>query len=169
MFINKEIIVVAPEKYNEFSRRMSHEISKISGLNCANWSIKHFNDNEFQMGGNRYVILIGNSEENKLTGDFLPVISNLIDNNNSFYGFDGTKAVAYGSGNKSEETLSSDNFDGLFNSFEVKSTFTFGIVGYGIQKIREHRSKTELLKSQTEKAINSFMSELLHSWLEIEK
>jgi len=169
MFVNKEIIVVAPEKYDELSRRLSHEVSKINGLNCAKWSIKQFNDNEFQMGGNRYVILIGNSEENILTRDFLPVMKNLIDNNNSFYGFDGTKAVAYGTGDISLDTKSSKILDDYVNLFDFTSVILpFGI-GYGIMKIKDHKLKTERLKTQTEKAIKSFMSELLHSWLEIEK
>lgn len=68
---SKEIIVVAPDQYKDLARKLSHQISKVPGCNGAFWNIKQFEDNEFQLRGNRYAIFIGNCDEKSLTNDFL--------------------------------------------------------------------------------------------------
>jgi hypothetical protein len=98
MSFKKEIIVVAPDQYKDLARRLVHEISKINGCNGAFWSIKQFEDNEFQLGGNRYAIFIGSPEENILTKGFKNVIDNVVNNSGACFGMDGTKAVVYGDG-----------------------------------------------------------------------
>ena len=62
MFSPKEVIIVAPETSRGLARKLSTEISKIPCCNGAVWTIKDYEDNEFQLGGNRYVVLIGSSE-----------------------------------------------------------------------------------------------------------
>ena len=99
----KEIIIVSPNQYKDLARKLSHEISKVDGCNGAFWSIKQFEDNEFQLGGNRYAIFIGNSDENSLTHDFLPIITDLKKQAGASYGFDGSKAVIFGDGKLEQE------------------------------------------------------------------
>lgn len=94
----KEIIVVSPEDYKALARKLTHEISKLPNCNGAFWTIKQFEENELQLGGNRYVILIGNPDENHLTKDFLPVIKTLQSQAGACYGYDGSKAVIFGDG-----------------------------------------------------------------------
>jgi len=98
MFSPKEVIIVAPETYRGLARKLSHEISKIPCCNGAVWTIKDYEDNEFQLGGNRYVVLIGSSEENSVTKDFLSVINTLHSRAGAYFGYDGTKAVIFGEG-----------------------------------------------------------------------
>ena len=99
----KEIIIVAPEQYQDLARKITHEISKQPGFNGAYWTIKHYADNEFQLGGNRYVVLMGNPDENRFTKDYLPVITNLQNKAGVCYGFDGVKAVIFGEGKLEQE------------------------------------------------------------------
>jgi hypothetical protein len=99
----KEIIIVAPEQYQGLARKITHEISKQPGYNGAYWTIKHYADNEFLVGGNRYVVLMGNPDENRFTKDYLQVINNLQNEAGVCYGFDGVKAVVFGEGKIEEE------------------------------------------------------------------
>ncbi len=99
----KEIIIVAPEQYQDLARKITHEISKQPGYNGAYWTIKHYADNEFQLGGNRYVVLMGNPDENRFTKDYLQIISNLQNQAGVCYGFDGVKAVIFGEGKLEQE------------------------------------------------------------------
>jgi hypothetical protein len=103
MLGNKEIIVVAPKDYKSLARALSHQISKIQGCNGAFWTIEQYEQNEFQMGGIRYVILIGNPDENGLTKDFLPVIDTLHNRAGACFGYDGAKAVVFGEGKLEQE------------------------------------------------------------------
>lgn len=98
MAIVKEIIIVAPDAYKDCARALAHHISKQPGCNGAVWTIKQYEANEYQLGGNRYVLLMGNSEENGLTKDFLAVISNLQNLAGACHGYDGAKAVVFGEG-----------------------------------------------------------------------
>jgi hypothetical protein len=103
MNFKKEIIVVAPDQYKDIGRKLSHDISKVNGCNGALWSIKQFEDNEFQLGGNRHVIFIGNKNENHLVKDFIEVISNINNKAGACFGFDGAKAVVFGEGKLEQE------------------------------------------------------------------
>ncbi|HIJ88046.1 MAG TPA: hypothetical protein HPP97_10270 [Desulfuromonadales bacterium] len=94
----KNIIIVAPEQYQDLARKITHEISKQPGFTAAYWTIKHYADNEFQLTGNQYVVLMGNSDENRFTKDYLQVINNLKNFAGAFYGYDGAKAVIFGDG-----------------------------------------------------------------------
>jgi len=184
MVTNKEIIVVASEEYTEFARKISHEISKLEGCNGANWTIKQFEDNEFQLGGDRYAIFIGNSDENKLTKDFLPVISNLKNKAGVSYGFDGTKAVAFGKGDLDQEK----DFQKVLKEATVLAAG--GTIGAGIMSTlfimipllwsimpgyflfayfnKKNREK-KLRKEQTKTALTFFMAEHFDKWVGIEK
>jgi hypothetical protein len=103
MQIGKEIIVVAPDQYKGLARKLTHKISKVPGFNGAFWTIKQYEDNEFQLGGNRYAILIGNSDENPVTKDLLLSIKTLNNQAGACFGSDGTKAVVFGEGKLEQE------------------------------------------------------------------
>ncbi|MDD2557198.1 MAG: hypothetical protein PHH87_02790 [Desulfuromonas sp.] len=127
---SKEIIVVSPDQYKDLARKLSHKISKVPGCNGAFWSIKQFGDNEFQLGGNRYAIFMGNADENSLTNDFLPVITNISNQAGACYGFDGTKAVTFGEGKLEQKEAFKDV---LKNSAAIAAgTSAFSTVGAGI-------------------------------------
>ena len=181
MLIENEIIVVAPNEYATFARQICHEIAKLEGYNAAFWSIKQFEDNEFQLGGNRYAIFIGNANENKYTKDFLPVIINLKNKAGVNYGFDGTKAVVFGDGNLDQEKE--------FRAVREKATKItcrpitgigfiyrppiFDPFSWAIDLLFEHFRKKErekkLRKEQTKVAITFFMLEHFGKWIGIEK
>lgn len=184
MVTNKEIIVVASEEYTEFARKISHEISKIEGCNGANWTIKQFEDNEFQLGGDRYAIFIGNSDENKLTKDFLPVISNLKNRAGVFYGFDGTKAVAFGKGDLDQEkefkkvlkeatvvTGATTVGAGIMGAFIIGFPLLWSIMpGYFLfAYFNKKKREKNLRKEQTKTALTFFMSEHFDKWAGIEQ
>jgi hypothetical protein len=94
----KQIIIVAPEQYQDLARKITHEISKQPGFNGAYWTIKHYADNEFITGGKSYVVLMGNSDENRFTKTYLGEIKNLNNHSGACYGYDGSKAVIFGEG-----------------------------------------------------------------------
>ena len=184
MVTNKEIIVVASEEYTEFARKISHEISKLEGCNGANWTIKQFEDNEFQLGGDRYAIFIGNSDENKLTKDFLPVISNLKNKAGVSYGFDGTKAVAFGKGDLDQEkefkkvhkeaiviATGGTIGVGIISPFIIMNPLLWSIMhGYFLfTYFNKKKREKKLRKEQTKTALTFFMSEHFDKWIGIEK
>jgi hypothetical protein len=183
--MNKEIIVATPKQYKDLARKLAHEISKIDGCNGACWRLEQFEANEFQLGGQRYVILLGNSDENKLTKDFLPVIENLVNKSGACYGFDGTKAVIFGEG-KSEQIKGFKDVYELSSSMVAKGSIltTFGAVvaagtvvlpilgwivdpiGHVLQLIDR---KKILRTEQTKVALTFFLAEHFDNWIGLEK
>jgi predicted AlkP superfamily phosphohydrolase/phosphomutase len=91
----KMIIVVAPDKYKAVAREMTHHLSKIEGCNAAYWTIKHFEDNEMQVGAKHWILSIGNENENKLTEDFRGFIKLKHDAGGLCYGYDANKAIIF--------------------------------------------------------------------------
>jgi len=181
MVTNKEIIVVASEEYTEFARKISHEISKLEGCNGANWTIKQFEDNEFQLGGDRYAIFIGNSDENKLTKDFLPVISNLKNKAGVSYGFDGSKAVAFGEGNL-DQIKEFKKVHKEATALASVATLGAGIISaliigpfsiipsyFLFASFNKKKREKKLRKEQTKTALTFFMAEHFDKWVGIEK
>ncbi len=182
----KEIIVVSPDQYKDLARKLAHEISKVNECNGAFWGVKQFEDNEFQLGGSRYVIFMGNSDENPLTKDFLSVINKVNNQAGACYGFDGTKAVVFGEG-KLEQM---DDFKGVLKKSEAiaAGTGSFSSVGATIavtsvifstivlmvtpyllvamfRKKRERVLRTE----QTKAALTLFLAEHFDKWIGLKK
>ena len=184
----KEIIVVSPDQYNDLARRLTHEISKVPGCNGAFWSIKQFEDNEFQLGGNRYVIFIGNSDENAITKDFLSVISDVKNQSGACCGFDGTKAVVFGEGkldqieylkdvlSESEanaartKTLGASMATTILVSLPISWALlgSSGVFAYKFIVLRKKKEK-ELRKEQTKVALNLFLTNDFDKWIGIEE
>ena len=185
-----EIIVVSPDQYKDLARKLSHEISKTPGCNGAFWSIKQFEDNEFQLGGNRYAIFIGNSDENTITKDFLSVIKNLTNQAGACYGFDGTKAVVFGEGKLEQKE---DFKDVLKKSIAIAAgANAFSTVGASIavnfvvflpiswiwvplpiililNYFRRKKMEKELRTEQTKAALTLFLSEHFDNWIGLKK
>ena len=185
---NKEIIVVSPDHYKDLARKVSHEISKMPGFNAAYWNIKQFEDNEFQLGGNRYAIFIGNSEENSLTNDFVQVIKNITNEGGACYGFDGTKAVIFGEGNLDQikefnEVLKKSAIIAAGKS--GLATLGAGIAGASIvllptlfvtgpslilyQYFQRKKKMKELRTEQTKAALTLFLANNFDTWVGINK
>jgi len=178
---NKDIIVVAPEQYRDLARKLSHEIAKKTGLDGSYWTIKQYEDNEFQIGAARYVILLGNSDENTLTKDYLPIIGEkLINRSGACFGYDGSKAVVYGEGrlDQFEEFLKvilelKDNpktagVTVVFSSI-LGVMFLSGLV-YSTWKVLSNKNKRmRLLRSQTEIASTLFLTETFDEMAGIKK
>jgi hypothetical protein len=183
----KEIIVVAPEQYQDLARKITHQISKQPGYNGAYWTIKHYADNEFQLGGNRYVVLVGNPDENHFTKDYLQVISNLRNQAGACYGFDGVKAVIFGEGRLEQEndfkevlkkkcaSLGVAGTAGLsvgaalavgFAPFVTSILWPAAVVYYFVN--RSSRIK-KLRQDQTKAALTLFMAECFDDWAGIRK
>lgn len=136
MNLKKEIIVVAPDRYKDIARKISHEISKVSGCTGAFWSIRQFEDNEFQLGGNRYAIFIGSPEENNLTKSFNNVVEKIINNYGACIGIDGPKAVVYGDGKLRQEAEIEDLLNKskkVLNEMPWKGNSCFGLLHKGQQ------------------------------------
>lgn len=185
----KEIIVVSPDQYKDLARKLSHEISKVSGCNGAFWNIKQFEDNEFQLGGNRYAIFIGNADENSVTKDFLSVIKNINNQAGACYGFDGAKAVIFGEGKLDQKKEFKDVLKksadiaagvGTFSSVGAGIAATSGaflpiswillpgtifIFSYFLRKKMEKELRTE----QTKAALTLFLAANFDKWIGLEK
>jgi hypothetical protein len=187
-FLNKTIVLVAPEQYSDLARRISHEISKKEGFNSSFWTVNQFVTNEISTSSNQYVIFIGNTEENEFTKTYLPVIkSNLPDNKAGiFYGFDGTKAIVYGDGNlkkvfdfrklykaikNGEIKVDGENSNTQNTVAYIASVVTLGFIGLGLMKLFMHVSKTKkekkFRKIQTELALALFITGEFNRWFNI--
>ena len=190
MLTNKDVIVVAPNQYKDLARKLSHEISKKGGFNGACWTIKDYEDNEYQVGSVCPVILLGNADENKLTKDYLPLVGDqLLNRAGACFGYDGSKAVIFGEG-KLEQV---EDFQKLFK--ELLSTrptavmlaqFTIlaailGPVGIPIAALQtalarvfyktlDNRAKKQkLLRHQTEVAVTLFLTDKFDQMVGIKK
>jgi hypothetical protein len=173
--MNKDIIIVAPELYQNLARKLSHEISKkAGGFNGACWTIKQYEDNEFQLGGVRHVIFIGNVDENKLTKAYLPIIVDKLQNQaGACYGYDGSKALIFGEGKLSQADEFQKLYKGLINTPSVGSilisltVLSFGFVSVAVvaliawifKTLDDNAKRAALLQYQTEAASALFLSE----------
>ncbi len=184
----KEIIVVAPDHYKDLARKLTHEISKLPGCNGAFWSIKQYEDNEFQLGGNRYVLLMGNSNENRITKDFLPVLSTYLNQAGACYGYDGSKALVFGEG-KLEQA---EAFKEVLKKSAAYATTAgagagagvgvgVGLAGilypiaplwlliYMVGRWRRSAKEKKLRQEQTKAALTLFLAECFDKWVGIGK
>ena len=188
MQLTREIIVVAPELYKELARKVTHEISKLSGCNGACWTIKQYEDNEFQLGGRRHVILIGNPSENRITHDFLSAISNLKNRGGACYGFDGAKAVIFGEGILEQQKIFKEVHEkSVAIVSQAGATSTLGacvaaasvaltplgwtalpIVG-AFKMFKRKRTEKQLRKEQTKSALTFFLAEHFDEWVGLRK
>jgi hypothetical protein len=190
MSYDKEVIVVAPDHYQDLGRKLSHEISKVPGCNGAFWTIKQYEDNEFQLGGNRYVILIGNLGENKITEDFLPMVKNLQNRAGACFGYDGSKALVFGEGNLEQAEAFQGVYKNIVDSKGVTGgneisegeglsiamkTILFPVILLGLVAkafsffMKEPAKKKKLLRGQTNAALTLFLTECFDHWVGIHK
>lgn len=185
----KEIMVVSPDQYKDMARRLSHEISKVPGCNGANWNVKQYEDNEFQLGGNRYAIFIGNSEENTLTRDFLQVIKKTTNQAGACFGYDGTKAVVFGEGKLEQLEDFKDVFKKSNAILAEKAPVNVGAgiagaaIAFGSLPLffisvplaiivnyisSRHKREKELRTEQTKAALTIFLTEHFDKWIGLE-
>ena len=184
------ITIVAPKHYFDLARRTSHEISKQEGLSSTCWTIKEYIDNEKQISDEQHVIFIGESKENELTREFLPVIKGKFPNNTAgvFLDHDGSKAIVYGEGNLKQVDEFLKLYTGIMTgSIEVKgensnlndigsfivSTILLGFVGTGFMGIYKYigrrKRQKKLQRAQTELALALFLMGGMNNWLNIQK
>jgi hypothetical protein len=168
---NKDIIVVAPEQYRDLARKLSHEIAKKTGLNGAYWTIKQYEDNEFLVGAARYVILLGNSDENNLTKDYLPIVGvKLINRAGACFGYDGSKALVFGEGKLDQaedfHKLLKEVMDNpkttaamLIFSPSVWYIIWLGLTYWLYKYFDDQAKRKKLRRSQTEVALTLFLTE----------
>ncbi len=174
MIETKEIIIVAPKQYKNQARKLSHEISKKNMCNAAVWSIKQFEDNEFQLGGNRYAIFIGSPDENSLTKDFLPIIDNLKNNEGICYGYNGTKAVVYGEGRLNQikplkQAMKKAQKNKIAAGLAALLALLFAPLILIIPTFMTIRAKKKnLIKDQTKVASTYFLDDTFNNWLTLE-
>lgn len=185
MLKTKEIIIVAPKKYEDLGRRLTHEISKFDGCKGAYWSDKHYKDNEFSQGGERYVIFVGDEDENDLTKDFLPVIKSLRNEAGACFGFDGSKAVVFGDGDLNKERdfqilrdIESDIESGNNTPISMGTTLAysfiavpvyFPVISLIVKWFKKISKAKAFKKEQTQMALTYFLSEQFDDWLGLEK
>ena len=178
MSTTKEIIVVAPDQYRGLARKLAHRISKTNGCNGAFWNIKQFEGNEFQLGGNRYAIFMGNPDENPLTKDFLLVTNEIKNQAGACFGFDGTKAVVFGEGKlkqmeefKEVHKKIAATLAGLTVGATIAMTFVaflpiaWILAPYLLRKNIQKRLRAE----QTKAALTLFLTEHFDNWAGLTK
>jgi len=185
---SKEIIVVAPEHYADFARQLIQKISEQPGCKGAFWTTKQYENKEFQLGGNRLAILIGNADENPATKSSLPGIKNLCNHAGACFGFDRTTAVAFGEGKLEQREefqkvlekcatilAGASGFSSLGASlaaasviFLPKTILMPGLVKLATQ-VRRKEWEKRLRTEQTKAALTLFLAEHVHTWAGLKK
>jgi hypothetical protein len=169
-----EVIVVAPEKYKDIARTLTHEIYKRHGVNTFLWDIQQYEKKECELNAGKYVLLIGNEKENSLTKCFLPVIKSMSEMVGACYGYDCSKALVFGRGDLEQknkfieylEVYKGENkykwwiLTGVLGSF-----FPLSILGYFLGKKEKELEK--LCTAQTAVAIELFMENHFEKWVGI--
>jgi len=184
------ITIVAPKHYFDLARRTSHEISKQEGLSSTCWTIKEFIQNQKQISDEQHVILIGDSKENELTKEYLPIIRGKFPNNKAgvFLDHDGSKAIVYGEGDLKQVEEFSKLYTGIMTGqIEVKgentnlndigsfiiSAILLGFIGTGFMGIYKYVGKKKkirkLQRAQTELALALFLMGGMNKWLRIKE
>jgi len=189
MQVNNHIIIVAPKQYKDLARRLSHEISKKPGFNGAFWTINKYEENEFQLGGNRYVILIGNPDENRITEGFLPLIKAIQNQAGACYGFDGSKAVVFGEGKleqgkdfkevlKKSAAITAGAGSSVGAAIAASSIIFWPIwwiinplyLGYVLVTFFQRKARESKLRAeQTKAALTFFLADHFDAWVGIKK
>ncbi|WP_156932863.1 hypothetical protein [Desulfonatronum lacustre] len=188
MLGKKNIIVVAPDKYKDFARELSHLISKKHGFSSSYWSVEHFEANECNLSGEQYAIFIGNPDENSLTEAYLRVIGNISSKYGACYGYDSSKAIVFGEGKEEQLQLVNqinNSIKGILSlegstSNENRSEILVFIdiiddllkktnpVYYYIQKYFLNGQLDELKNQQLKLAILTFLNEEFNDWTSVE-
>jgi hypothetical protein len=127
MISERQVMVVSPDKYKPLARHLTHVMSQFQGCKAANWSIKQYENNEFQLGGQRYAVFLGDQEENPLTKDYMPLVRMKHTDGGICYGYDGPKAVVFGNGNLDQK----ENFDSISKAFYAVAAASASAGGVG--------------------------------------
>ncbi len=169
----RNIRVVTHEKYKDIGRSTVHLISKYRGFRCAVWSIKQFEENEFQNDAGEYVFFIGDMDIAKA---YLKNAELKKTNSNAWYGWDGSKAIAF-----CDDELTPDNIkDIIIEEFKQKGSdkkaqifkmmwkFTGIVYVPGINEYLLYRSIKKLNDTKmirTALATQKFMEEEFERWV----
>lgn len=178
----KMIIVVAPDKYKAVAREMTHQLSKLENCNAAYWTIKHFEDNEMQIGAKHWILSIGNSSENKLTSDYRSFIKLKHDAGGLCYGYDGNKAIMFADEKKVDknDTIRVAKNLGLINGAGVSTgVISSGLIAGGLfvplfnialpavlirNYFKKKKKIEEFLKVSTSLTADLFLKEGVEVW-----
>lgn len=179
-----EIIVVAPEIYSKTARGLTHYISKKKGYKAAYWTVKQYKDNEFQLGGQRYVIFIGDSKENEVTRDYVEFIKLMHRDGGVCYGYDGPKALVYGKGDLKDKDAFTKILKAIgFTTAPVVFSSTLGIfapillgpfaylgviISLIVKMIININEEKKLKLLQTQTAADAFVKNEFDKWIQSE-
>ena len=180
-----EIIVVAPEIYSKTARGLTHYISKKKGYKAAYWTVKQYQHNEFQIGGQRYVIFVGDTKENEVTRDYVEFIKLVHSKGGVCYGYDGQKALVYGKGDLKDKNEFSEVFNTInFTTAPVVFIGTLGIlapillvpfaylgaiiISLIVKKIIKIKEVKKLKLLQTQTAADAFINNEFDKWIQSE-
>ena len=155
-------MVVAPDEYADIARKLVHIISSKDDFSSAFWTIKKYKDNEQTIRGSQYVIFLGNEDQNELTKDHLQVIKLEHDKGGVCYGYDGTKAVMFGTGKK----LGFLEF--LYSEIIMTNIISFVAPSPGsmvLRYLKQKKDMEQLSKNQTELAVDLFMNRRFEEWV----
>ena len=158
-----DIMVVAPDEYADIARKLVHIISSKDNYSSACWTIKKYKDNEQTIRGSQYVIFLGNEDQNELTKDYLQVINLEHDKGGVCYGFDGTKAVVFGTGESKEDFVEfiKDNAKTLLLPLKIY----FWWLTFPYITIKRYRKIKQLKKDQTTLGVDLFMKNCFDEWV----
>ncbi|MCC1497935.1 hypothetical protein [Alcanivorax sp. 1008] len=183
MSFKKQIIVVAPKQYKDLARKLAHNISKQPGYSCTFWTVVHYEQNEFSVASSQHVILIGNEEENSVTKSLISEIGNIKNKAGACFGFDGSKAVVFGTGEleQGEEfkslvvatsaLINEKEDSGSMGKLLAKQYLAVALVpGIGLMKLVSMIGRQKRLRlSQTNTALTLFLDEMFDKWVGIDE
>jgi len=188
MFSAKQVIVVYPETYEEIAITLTHELSKVDGVDSAAWTIEHYKQTLPTLSGRSHVIFIGDVEENRYSKMYLATMANIVNLKGACFAHDGSKAVVFGEGKLEQkaafEALKQKLGYGAASGtlgFTVGSAFitTIPFVAAGalgglglLQVVRYFQGKSEakaLRYEQTKMAIYNFLLTELDAWLGLQE
>jgi len=184
----KEILVVAPRQYKDFAAQLAENISKQPGCKGVLCTTKQYENKEFQLGGNRLAILIGDGDENPATKASLPGIRNLRNDAGACFGFDKTTAVAFGEG----KLVQREDFQRVLEKCATILAGTEGFSSLGVSlaaasiifvpknilmpglvklatKVRQKEWEKRLKTEQTKAALTLFLAKHARAWAGLTK
>lgn len=184
----KEILVVAPGQYKDFAAQLVENISKQPGCKGVLCTPKQYENKEFQLGGNRLAILIGDGDENSATKASLPGIQNLRNDAGACFGFDKTTAIAFGEGKLEQR----EDFQKVLEKCATILAGAQGVSSLGVSlaaasiiflpkkilmpglvklvtKVRQKEWEKRLKTEQTKAALTLFLAKHARAWAGLPK
>ena len=194
MVPSKRVLVIYPDTYEELALVLQHEMSKLDGFDAAAWTVDHYKQNLPTLSARSNVIFLGNSEENRYSGIYLPQVATIVNISGACFARDGNKVVVFGEGNlKQKEAFEAFYRDmgygkgGGVNSSDaaagvgaasgvgaaVGAAFLTSLpmdpLGFGVWNIysyfKRKKMRNKLRYEQTRLAIYNFLITELDQWL----